>query len=259
MKMLKKISAVILAVITVIGIFAVSASAAPAAPEFKLKVKSQSSSSVVFELSLAKGSVNSFDIEFNVSGPIGACKSIAITSELRDLKNSIEDSNGIVSMANNTDTKMISFASTKTISKAISLYEITFAKSSKNVTTADYGATFSSCVLTSGNTNIDMTSKVKLITGYIDFKTESISANYKQTKKIDFDSSYDAKQIKWESSNTKVATVDDSGNVKMTGTGTATITAKSTDGKATAECKVTVSYAWWQWIIMIVLLGFLWY
>ena len=45
----------------------------------------------------------------------------------------------------------------------------------------------------------------------------------------------------------------------MTGKGTATITAKSTDGKAAAECKVTVSYAWWQWIIMIVLLGFLWY
>ena len=114
-------------------------------------------------------------------------------------------------------------------------------------------------VLTSGSTNVDMTSRVKLITGYIDFKTESISANYKQTKKIDFESSYDAKQIKWESSNTKVATVDDSGNVKMTGKGTATITAKSTDGKAAAECKVTVSYAWWQWIIMIVLLGFLWY
>ena len=52
---------------------------------------------------------------------------------------------------------------------------------------------------------------------------------------------------------------DDSGNVKMTGKGTATITAKSTDGKAAAECKVTVSYAWWQWIIMFVLLGFLWY
>ena len=137
----------VLAVVMVIGIFAVSVSAAPAAPEFKLKIKSQSSSSVVFVLSLASGSVNSFDIKFNVSGPIGACKSIAITSELRDLKYSIEDSNGIVSMANNTDTKMISFASTKTISKAIPLYEITFAKSSKNVTTSDYGATFSSCVL----------------------------------------------------------------------------------------------------------------
>ena len=168
MKMLKKISAVVLAVVMVIGIFAVSVSAAPAAPEFKLKIKSQSSSSVVFVLSLASGSVNSFDIKFNVSGPIGACKSIAITSELRDLKYSIEDSNGIVSMANNTDTKMISFASTKTISKAIPLYEITFAKSSKNVTTSDYGATFSSCVLTSGSTNVDMTSRVKLITGYID-------------------------------------------------------------------------------------------
>ena len=48
------------------------------------------------------------------------------------------------------------------------------------------------------------------------------------------------KNVTWTSSNTKVATVDANGNVKAVGSGTATITAKSNNGK-TATCKVTVS------------------
>ena len=260
MKMLKKVLAIALAVIMALGILAVSASAAPAAPTFMLNVKNQTSSSVTLVLSLVSGNFNSVDVTINVSGPIGACQSIVMTDEFKNYKDTeLEHGTGIVSTAKNIETKMISLASVKSITKATSIFEIKFAKSSKNVSASDYGATFSSCVLTSGTTNIDFTSQVKLTTGYIEFKNTSITANYKQTKKIEYDSSYTAKQIKWSSSNEKVATVDDNGNVKMTGAGTATITAKSTDGKATAECKVTVSYAWWQWIIMIVLLGFLWY
>lgn len=47
------------------------------------------------------------------------------------------------------------------------------------------------------------------------------------------------KTITWSSSNPKVAKVDSQGNVTATGYGTATITAKSSNGK-TATCKVTV-------------------
>ena len=47
------------------------------------------------------------------------------------------------------------------------------------------------------------------------------------------------KSVKWTSSNTKVATVDANGNVKAVSAGSATITAKSNNGK-TATCKVTV-------------------
>ena len=47
------------------------------------------------------------------------------------------------------------------------------------------------------------------------------------------------KNVTWTSSNTRVATVDANGNVKAVGAGTATITAKSNNGK-TATCKVTV-------------------
>ncbi len=45
-------------------------------------------------------------------------------------------------------------------------------------------------------------------------------------------------EIKWSSSNTKVATVDKNGKVKAKSAGTATITVKN--GKVTAKCKVTV-------------------
>lgn len=47
------------------------------------------------------------------------------------------------------------------------------------------------------------------------------------------------KNVTWSSSNTKVATVDANGNVSAVGAGTATIAAKSNNGK-TATCKVTV-------------------
>lgn len=57
-------------------------------------------------------------------------------------------------------------------------------------------------------------------------------------------------------------TVADTSKMKVTGfdnskTGTQTVTVEY-EG-ATSKFDVTVSYAWWQWIIRILLLGFLWY
>ncbi|MBQ8170521.1 MAG: Ig-like domain-containing protein [Oscillospiraceae bacterium] len=49
------------------------------------------------------------------------------------------------------------------------------------------------------------------------------------------------KKITWSSDDTSVATVDESGNVTATGSGTATITATTEDGGFTATCKVTVT------------------
>lgn len=261
MKIFKKAFAVILAVITALGIFAVSASAAPAAPKFVLKIKNQTSSSITFVLSLVSGSFNSIDLRMDVSGPIGTCEKIVLTDEFKAYRDEVlEQGNGNLTPAKNEDTAKAALASIKSITKATSIWEFTFKKSAKDVSRSDYRVIISSCVLSTGKTDyVDFTKDAEVATGYIDFKEESISANYKQTKKIDFDSNYSAKEIKWESSNTKVATVDENGNVKMTGKGTATITAKSADGVASAECKVTVKYAWWQWIIKIVLLGFLWY
>ena len=52
------------------------------------------------------------------------------------------------------------------------------------------------------------------------------------------------KALTWSSSNTSVATVSSTGNIKAVGKGTATITAKAKDGSGvTKTCKVTVNYA----------------
>ncbi|MBQ3150249.1 MAG: leucine-rich repeat protein [Clostridia bacterium] len=68
--------------------------------------------------------------------------------------------------------------------------------------------------------------------------------------------------VTYSSSNTSVATIDNSGKVTATGRGTATITCTVTDeyGNSVSDtCTVTVKYAWWQWIIIILLFGWIWY
>ena len=68
--------------------------------------------------------------------------------------------------------------------------------------------------------------------------------------------------VEYSSSNPSVAYVDEFGEVYAAGEGSAEITCTVTDeyGKVVTDtCKVKVSYAWWQWIIRILLLGFLWY
>ena len=87
------------------------------------------------------------------------------------------------------------------------------------------------------------------------------SINYKATTKLNVNFSNPAK-VEFSSSNPDIVSVDGSGNIKGIKTGEATITCTVTDSLGNVSqdaCTVTVSYAWWQWIIRIVLLGFLWY
>ena len=68
--------------------------------------------------------------------------------------------------------------------------------------------------------------------------------------------------VKYESSNPKVATVDENGNVYAAKKGTAEIKVTVTDQNgnvATDTCKVTVKYSVLQWLIIIFLFGWIWY
>lgn len=68
--------------------------------------------------------------------------------------------------------------------------------------------------------------------------------------------------VTYSSSNTNVATVDSNGNVKSGKTGSAVITCtvKDQNGNVTQDtCKVTVQYQGFQWFIVIVLFGWIWY
>ncbi len=125
----------------------------------------------------------------------------------------------------------------------------------------------------------------KVVNGYVEFVAEhfsyyavveklakvnsvsidDIAMNYKTTATIvpiinaDEGLGY---TVSYSSSDESVATVDKDGNVTSVGTGEAEITITITDenGKVTEDtCNVTVSYAWWQWIIIIILFGWIWY
>ena len=263
MKKFKKILAVMLVAVMMIGFSAISSSA-ESVPQFSYMIKSQTNSTVVLEFSYDGGGFNSFDVEFvALSSNIGSCKTIAKTTDFKNICMEYGDQYYIVSSALNPLTAMFSIASTKTFDRATSICEVTFEKkTSAQVTSKDFRIKFSSCVITNGDVNTDVTSKVVVVrsdAGFIKFDSDSISANYKSSKKIGYQSNYSADQIKWESSNEKVATVDDQGNVKMTGKGTATITATSLGDEATASCTVKVNYSTVQWIIIIVLFGWIWY
>ena len=68
--------------------------------------------------------------------------------------------------------------------------------------------------------------------------------------------------VKYSSSNTKVATVDENGKVYAAKKGSATITCTVTDSNGntvTDTCKVTVKYSFGQWLIKILLFGWIWY
>ena len=63
----------------------------------------------------------------------------------------------------------------------------------------------------------------------------------------------------WSSSDESVATVDEEGKVYAAGRGTAVITCESADGFAKSSCEVNVDYTFKQWLIKILLFGWIWY
>jgi len=65
--------------------------------------------------------------------------------------------------------------------------------------------------------------------------------------------------VVWTSSDENVVTVDNNGVLTSVGKGFATITAATSDGTLSDTCEVEVFYAWWQWIVKIMLFGWIWY
>ena len=65
--------------------------------------------------------------------------------------------------------------------------------------------------------------------------------------------------VLYTSSDESVATVDSYGRVTGAGRGSCQITCTSQDGQASAVCDVTVDYSFPQWLIVILLFGWIWY
>ena len=92
---------------------------------------------------------------------------------------------------------------------------------------------------------------------FVDFEKESVNFNYKD--KIQLQVSTNSDKVIYSSSDTSVAVVNENGLVTAVGTGNATITATVEGTSISDTCEINSSYAWWQWIILILLFGFIWY
>ena len=94
---------------------------------------------------------------------------------------------------------------------------------------------------------------------------DSISVDYKGTAKIipTIDKDRNAKySVKWESSNSSVVSVDNDGNIHGLKKGNAKVTCTVTDSYGNTysdSCNVNVKYSGVQWVIIIVLFGWIWY
>lgn len=93
---------------------------------------------------------------------------------------------------------------------------------------------------------------------------EGATLNYKETKTLTPEiTTIDNKSYTVSySSDSQNVTVDENGKICGAKKGSANITVTVTDAKGntvTDTCEVTVDYTWWQWIIRIVLFGWIWY
>ncbi len=71
-------------------------------------------------------------------------------------------------------------------------------------------------------------------------------------------SSGQSEVIYWQSSNNNVAVINGDGCVYGASVGTVTISFITSDGQI-GKNEISVNYVWWQWIIKIVLFGWIWY
>ncbi|MBQ8574496.1 MAG: leucine-rich repeat protein [Clostridia bacterium] len=133
-----------------------------------------------------------------------------------------------------------------------------------NVTESVYGLLTLSNAEEGTTGSIDFT--IVLESGKVNsVSIDNIEMNYKDstaiTPTIDIDEGVEY-TVTYSSSDNSVAQVDENGNTYASGKGEATITCTVTDeygNTVTDTCDIEVKYTWWQWIIVIVLFGWIWY
>lgn len=252
---IKKIISIIMCAVMLFAMGAIASSAASYAnPVFEVAVLSESSSEVTVSLNLVSGKFNCADFAF-VAGSGYTCKNIKMGESLSNA-----DSMG----QSNVNNGKVSVLCTSLYSQTGSFYTATFIKTgSSSFKSGDVKVVFSNCsVLEDGDTIVlypTVTYEVE-----ISLDKTDVSMNYKDSTGIGYSTNASAGcTVVWSTSDDDVATVDENGEVYAAGKGEATITCSVVDaaGNVLAEdtCDVTVEYSFGQWLIIILLFGFIWY
>lgn len=253
MRIAKKLLSVLLSALMLLSVCAFSASAATA-PEFNLAIVSETDKEAVVRVTFVKGDFNAFDATFETSSAITGCTAIDSPAA------------GFSANMGNAQTKKITAIAMSDVPDGTVVCTATFAKkTSAKITESDINLVFDSCAATvsssNGVQNVDVTDLVKVTVNlkYFSLGETSIATNYKENVTVSFDTNYAPEDLTWTSSDEDVAQVDENGNIYASGKGNATITVTSADGVVNETVEVEVTYTVLQWIIIIVLFGWIWY
>lgn len=261
----KKLLAVVMCLVMLFAFSGVGASAANYAnPVFSVTVLDETDSMVRVSLNLVSGKFNCLDFTFKaVSGYklVGIVSGSALKAYNEECNNSdITPSMGATNASNGS----VSVACSSLYDNAGSFYVASYEKSSTATSkNGDFSVSITNCsILEDGETILLFpTTQYETV---LSLSETSLELNYKDSASISCvtNAASDC-TIKWSSSDSDVVTVDENGEIYASGKGEAEVIceviAPSGEVLATASCDVTVSYSILQWIIIVVLFGFLWY
>lgn len=114
-----------------------------------------------------------------------------------------------------------------------------------------------SCILENKELNLHYKSHYSLSASYVEENTSQNTTGNSENNSVQ--NPTENGKFVWTSSDESIATVDSMGNIKATGRGTAMIKCSMPDGTMLGESTVTVKYSFGQWLIVIILFGWLWY
>lgn len=94
------------------------------------------------------------------------------------------------------------------------------------------------------------------------FAENNVTLNYKESDELTYvltPETVDVNDIIFISSDEDIIKVDNSGKITAVGTGIATVTCTTPDGRFSASCDVMSEYSFLQWLIIFFLFGWIWY
>ncbi len=262
-KTFKRIFAIILAAVTAFSMFTVGGFAKNKANAednavFSVQVGMESDEFVEISLSLLSGSFSYFDLE--AICPSGyTLKEIEKSESMKEMIFS-----GNANMVTNAKNGKISFASIDPYA-CIEDYMFNFIyekPQGESADVSDFTIRFSSLGEDESYTAIVYYAGSEELS--VSVYPQSRELFYKDSDMITVGitgSSIDC-EISFSSSNPKAVKVDENGNIYAAKRGSATITCTVTDSNGNSvsdTCNVTVKYSFGQWLIKILLFGWIWY
>lgn len=259
-KTIKRIFAIILAAITVFSVLTVSGFAGTEKNKmiFSIATENIDTDKVEVTLKLETGNISCFDLQ--MVAPEGyTLESINESEAMREGLTF-----GYANMAYNIQNGKVGFTSLEGFDTVGEMLTFVYKRDSDRVSSSDDFKVLFSCLCDINNEN----ATAIVFYNEIDDLSVNVYPNNRELKYKDYDmitvgvtGSMDC-DVSFSSSNPRVVKVDENGNIYAAKRGSATITCTVTDSEgnvASDSYNVKVNYSFGQWLIKILLFGWIWY